>query len=85
MANQVTRWHGGALGNTATRLRHVGIRWHGGVSVAHQVVRRHGCGMLVAGGTVWQVARWNDNLVARSPGTMTARRDGKMVAQKKWR
>ena len=82
--NSVARWwHGGAPGNTATRLRHVCGRLHGGVSVAHQVARRHGCGMYVASGKVWQVARWNDNSVARSPGYVTTRRDGKMVAQTK--
>ena len=58
-----TRWHGGTV---VSRWR---IRWHGGTvvshwrtkshggTVAHQVSRRHGCGMSVAGGTVWQVAR----------------------------
>ena len=80
--NSLARWwHGGAPVNTATRLRHVIGMWHGGFSIAHQVARRNGCGMLVTGGTVWQMARWNDNSVARSPGYVTARRDGGMVAQ----
>ena len=73
---KVAPWcHCGAPGGTVAGMWHGGrdvARWcsrlHGGVTVAHQVSLRHGCGMVVASGTVVRCDKWHGGMVARSHG-----------------
>ena len=57
-------------------------RWRNGGLPGNTATRfRHVCGML-HGSTMWQVARWNENSLARFPGYVTGQSAGRMVAKR---